>query len=152
MYLPRAEHRTERSTKDARDIAATAIAGGGRTILVVEDDAGVRAVTSAFLKELQFNVLVAENAAAAWPVLQANVASIDLLFTDVVMPGGANGIELAAQARQLRKDLRVLLTSGYSESFNSSSVVGELLPKPYREADLLAKLQQLFAAGQVVGE
>lgn len=78
--------------------------------------------------------------------LLRSTPAIDLLFSDVIMPGGISGVDLAAAARELCPETQVLLTSGYSESFVNSEELGELLPKPYREADLLSKLRKMFPA------
>lgn len=145
LYFPRSTAQADQRVPISPDRNKLTIAGRGRTILLVEDDAGVLAVTAALLHELEFTVLEASDGVKALQTLRANSANIDLLFTDIVMPGGMSGIELVARAREIRPDLRVLLTSGYSESFMDGEHHGPLLTKPYREADLLLKLTQLFA-------
>jgi CheY-like chemotaxis protein len=144
IYLPKAKKSAATRERVSHAVAPVTAIGLGRRLLLVEDDAGVRAVTAAFLKELQFTIMEADSGASALQILQQSPDSIDLLFSDVVMPGELSGIALAAAARKLRPDLRILLTSGYTESFHEGGEHNELLPKPYREADLLAKLQQFF--------
>ncbi|MBV8121872.1 MAG: response regulator, partial [Alphaproteobacteria bacterium] len=90
-----------------------ASARDGGTILVVKDDEEVPAVAAECLKELGYRVVTAVNAARA-PEILAGDQSIDLLFSDVVMPGGINGAQPAANARRVRPDLKVLLTSGHT--------------------------------------
>jgi CheY-like chemotaxis protein len=140
LYLPRTD--SVPSSLTASSAEAAQISGHNRMILLVEDDAGVRAVTAAALKELQFQVIEAASGHAALEILRNGGAQFDLLFTDIVMPGGISGLQLATEARNENPDLRVLFTSGYSNSYCGEQ--GELLPKPYRQADLVAKLAKLL--------
>ena len=115
--------------------------GGGETILVVDDKAPLRRVAMRQLRELGYRVLEAENATAALELMDRQ--NVDLLFTDVVMPGGTDGVELARQARQRRPALKVVLTSGFAEAhMNGSSRPlppdAPLLTKPYRREELAA--------------
>jgi len=113
---------------------------GGETILVVEDDSDVREVVALHLRNLGYRVLTASDGREALAALTAD-HSIDLMFTDLVMPNGVRGDELARRARDLRKGLRVVLTSGYPASAEPL-VRGELaadvgfLAKPYKAEDL----------------
>src|SRR4029077_5114125 len=90
---------------------------GAHAVLVVEDNAIVRSVAVARFEELGHTVLEAGSAAAALELL-ASAAPIDLLFTDVVIPGGMGGLDLARRALELRPGIRVIFTSGYAASFN----------------------------------
>jgi CheY-like chemotaxis protein len=136
IYLPRA-------TDQAEPLAPTApmapIDGGYETILIVEDDALVRTYVLAQIKSLGYRTLSATNAAEALALIDGDTP-IDLLFTDVVMPGGMNGRQLADEARKRRPDLKVLFTSGYTE--NAIVHHGRLDPgvlllaKPYRKQQL----------------
>ncbi|MBL6082849.1 response regulator, partial [Belnapia sp. T18] len=82
-------------------------------MLVVEDEPAVLDMAVESLRELGYGTLAARDAAEALEHLQSG-ERIDVLFSDVVMPGGVDGIQLAERARRLRPDLRILLTSGYS--------------------------------------
>ena len=119
---------------------------GSETILVVEDDDGVRQIAVHTLRNLGFHVLETANSNDALARL-ANNADIDLLFTDVGLPG-MNGRQLAEQARQLRPDLRVLFTTGYAR--NAIVHQGrldpgvELLPKPYTRERLAVKIREIL--------
>ena len=99
------------------------------------------------LGDLGYSVLKARDAASALTVIESGV-NIDLLFTDVVMPGGMNGAELAQAAQALRPGIKVLFTSGYSE--NAIMHHGRLDPgvnlitKPYRRAELALKLRKVL--------
>jgi PAS domain S-box-containing protein len=136
IYLPRA-------TDQAEPLVPTAptalIDGGHETILVVEDDALVRTYVLAQIKSLGYRTFSATNAAEALALIDSDTP-IDLLFTDVVMPGGMNGRQLADEARKRRPDLKVLFTSGYTE--NAIVHHGRLDPgvlllaKPYRKPQL----------------
>jgi PAS domain S-box-containing protein len=121
------------------------VPGGPETILVVEDDPLVRQHVIGVLETLGYRVLGAANGAEAIERLHAR-PDIDLLFTDVVMPGGMNGRELADAAQALRPDLPVLFTSGYTEDaivhHGRLDPDVHLLRKPYRRQELAAKLRQ----------
>ncbi len=120
------------------------IVGGTETVLVAEDDEQVRNIVVAMLVDLGYSVLKAKDASAALTIIESGVA-IDLLFTDVVMPGPLKSAEMARQARQRMPELAVLFTSGYTEN---SIVHGgrldpgvELLTKPYSREALARKIR-----------
>jgi PAS domain S-box-containing protein len=123
-------------------------AGRGELILLVEDDALVQQYTHSQLLQLGYRVLTANNAQEALELLQSH-PGIDLLFTDIMMPGGMNGDALARAARHQRPELPVLYTSGYAE--NAIVHQGRLEPgllllsKPFRRAELADKLRQALA-------
>ncbi len=123
-------------------------AAAGEVVLVVEDEPDVMAMAVESLAELGYETLTASDARTALGRLKGG-ERVDILFSDVVMPGGMNGVQLVAEARRLRPGLRVLLTSGYSASVNERQVPRDvpLLPKPYRREDLAAKLRLLADAG-----
>ena len=114
------------------------------TILVVDDDQQVREGVSAQLTSLGYRILVASNGLEALHVM-AHEPHIDLLLTDVVMPGGMNGREVAEEARLIDPKLKVLFTSGYFEgALLRNGALDEnvrLLSKPYRRKDLAQKVQ-----------
>jgi CheY-like chemotaxis protein len=114
-------------------------------VLLVEDDAGVRAVTAALLRELQFTIIEADSGSRALEIIERE-SDIDLLFTDIVMPGGINGFELGRLARERRPLLPVLYATGYTASFSAAEQGADILTKPYRESDLLGKLRALLPA------
>jgi PAS domain S-box-containing protein len=145
LYLPRSELVTQ-PVEATGETEAAGISGRDRTILLVEDDAGVRAVTAAMLKELQFTVIEADNGSHALDIVDRQ-PDIDLLFTDIVMPG-MNGFELGRLARERRPQLPVLYATGYSASYTATEKGADVLAKPYREADLLTKLRVLLTAQQ----
>jgi PAS domain S-box-containing protein len=144
IYLPR-------SFESLADIPVTltgAVLGGSETILVVEDDLQVQATVVDILRGLGYSVLKANDAQSALTVVKSGIP-IDLLFTDVVMPGELRSPELARQARALLPELEVLFTSGYTQN---AIVHGgrldpgvELLSKPYRREDLARKIRHLLA-------
>ncbi|MRV76567.1 response regulator [Duganella sp. FT92W] len=143
IYLPRSH--SEESHQPVREGREQEL-GGSETILVVEDDAGVRAVVLDMLAALGYRVLSAENGADAMELLKRQ--HVDLLFTDVVMPGALRSPELAVAAREMQPDIAVLFTSGYPQN---AIVHGgrldaglELLSKPYRREDLARKLRHVF--------
>ncbi|MFN3583094.1 response regulator [Phenylobacterium sp.] len=122
----------------------SAAVGGKERILLVEDDATVLALTLDVLTGLGYRVTSATNAAEALEVIQSD-AAIDLLFTDVVMPGGVSGVSLARTARELRPGLKVLLTSGFvGESQVLDGAEFPLLDKPYETAVMASMLRKLL--------
>jgi CheY-like chemotaxis protein len=113
--------------------------GRNETILVVEDSAGLRRVLTRQLTAAGYRVLAVENARTAIEHIETPEV-IDLLLTDIVMPGGMNGHELARVAVQLRPNLKTLLTTGFSDMANGGVVVPSstrILRKPYRKDELL---------------
>jgi CheY-like chemotaxis protein len=127
------------------DEEAANFTGQERTVLLVEDDAGVRAVTASLLRELQFTIIEADSGTRALEIIERE-PDIDLLFTDIVMPGGINGFELGRLARERRPQLPVLYATGYTASFSAAEQGADILTKPYRETDLLDKLRSLLPA------
>ena len=121
-----------------------AISGGSEKILAVEDDPAVLGLTVEMLKSLGYTVVTAPNAAKAMKVLRTD-RRIDLLFTDMVMPGGVSGLQLARQARELRPELPILLTSGYvGPAGQACTTEFPLIDKPYEQNLLAAKLRELL--------
>jgi CheY-like chemotaxis protein len=119
--------------------------GGTVTVLVVDDDAGVLDLAVHHLTALGYRVLPARSGEAALEVLGRAEARVDLLFTDIAMPGGMNGLVLAERARALRPGLRVLLASGYSDDLVARETPtpggSDVLAKPYRRADLAERVR-----------
>jgi len=122
---------------------------GSETILVVEDDDMVRSYVEGELKALGYRVIVTRHAPAALDILRGP-ESIDLLFTDVVMPGGMFGTELAKEAARLRPALKILLTSGHTEhpvdATDGDGREVRILNKPYRRHDLASMLRSALKA------
>jgi CheY-like chemotaxis protein len=114
-------------------------AHGSELVLVVEDEAEVRNIASAFLRSLGYRVIAVGSAGEALKELAAK-EDFALLFSDVMLGGGMNGIELAEAARSLRPRLGVLLTSGYDDpaavQLSTSHESFEMLRKPYRREQL----------------
>ncbi len=140
LLLPATEAKAEARAAPA----PVEVTGGDERILLVEDDPTVLALTLDVLTGLGYQVQTATNAAEALEILQAG-ADVDLLFTDVVMPGGVSGVSLARTARELRPDLRVLLTSGFvGDGQINEGREFPLLDKPYETPVLAATLRKLL--------
>jgi CheY-like chemotaxis protein len=124
--------------------------GGDETILVCEDDDGVRANSVESLRELGYDVLEAPDAQQALDVLDARCGKVDLLFTDVILPGGMMGSDLATKARERCPNLRVLFTTGYARDaivhHGRLDMGVELLTKPFAFDDLAAKVREMLDA------
>jgi PAS domain S-box-containing protein len=147
IYLPRLD--TDESAPAAEPLSRIAKGRDGETILAVEDDIDVRAHTSGILRELGYRVLEAANGVAALEIVQTH-PEIDLLFTDVGLPGGMNGRQLAGAARNLNRKMKVLFTTGYARD----AIVHagrldpgvQLIAKPFTYAALSAKVRDLLDA------
>jgi len=142
LYLPKASERLIEDEK--QQLIPLRGANGGETILVVEDDEAVLAMAIESLTDLGYRVLVAHDSQEALAIVKGP-ERIDILFSDIVMPGSINGAQLAVEARRLRSDIRVLLTSGYTAAAlgNEHGLAKELpiLSKPYRRDELAAQLR-----------
>jgi CheY-like chemotaxis protein len=142
IYLPRGGEVGDRTDPDKTAVVSF---GNGETVLVVEDDPDVRALTEAMLNNLGYRVLVAEDAWVGIKTLAAEVR-IDLLLSDVVLPGGMSGPDLAVRARALDPGIKILFMSGYAEKiFNNQSPLprdADLLRKPFRKHELAKRVQQ----------
>jgi PAS domain S-box-containing protein len=143
LYLPRAPDDAKVDSPPAGP--ADSATRGHEIVLVVEDEALVRRTVVGQLHALGYQVIEAESGAAALKLL-AGGAAVDLMFTDVVMPGGFDGQELARQARALRPGLRVLFTTGYTEDaalrHDRLAAGTQVLSKPYRRADLARRIRE----------
>jgi signal transduction histidine kinase/CheY-like chemotaxis protein len=142
LYLPR----TRRET-DILEQAAPPSEGGHESILVVEDDEGVRAAVSDMLTDLGYKVSRAENAESALAVLKT--LKPDLIFTDVVMPGAIHTRDFTRMAQEMHPGIRILYTSGYTQNaiVHNGKLDDDalLLSKPYRKDELARKLRSVFA-------
>lgn len=148
MYFPKSDRQTPSMPRPEPPRASAAASSvGNETILVVEDDADVLEVTLARLVDLGYGVRHAANAHEAIVLLNGD-GQISLLFSDIVLPGGMNGFELAAQAQRIRPGLKVLLTSGHAAaSLSQDRGTGlDILEKPYLEEELASRLRQVIGA------
>ncbi|MBV8506628.1 MAG: PAS domain-containing protein, partial [Alphaproteobacteria bacterium] len=140
LYLPRAESEIVEDQLPARERGGAR--GNGKTILVVEDQPDVLEVIQMFLDGLDYRILTATDGVAARKLLESDEA-IDLLLTDVVMPNGVSGLDLAKDARRLRQDLKIVLLSGYLRDIDNrpGGLTGLMfLEKPFRQTELADKL------------
>ena len=147
VYLPRVQTGEARSAANSADKPPAQ--AKGETILVVEDNSQVRTLTLERLKRLGFSTLEAENGPAALAILDQRL-KVDLVFSDVVMPGGMSGFELARAIRERWPGLRILLTSGFAEDVARSGVRAiddqRILRKPYSQAELAQTLREALDA------
>ena len=147
LYFPCADDSTTQVANQASDRTDSKASG---TVLVVEDDERVRRLTIARLKLIGYQVLEASDGAQALDMLTQGHA-VDLVFTDLIMPGGISGREVAARARQLKPGVKVLLTSGYAEELVHGDELEReklrILRKPYHQADLITALREVLARG-----
>ncbi|MFL4998323.1 MAG: PAS domain S-box protein [Microvirga sp.] len=143
MLLPAQETGIE--TSEEEDETERPARDSAGTVLIVEDEPAVLEVASDIFDSLGYDVVTATDANEAIKVLDGNL-SIDVLFSDVIMPNGMNGVELSRKAREMRPDLKILLASGYPMSALPSEGLGagvSFISKPYRWTELAEKLRGL---------
>jgi CheY-like chemotaxis protein len=145
LYLPRllGVSASEKTT----EIRPAVTHQGTETILLVEDDSDVRAFTSEILGEAGYRVLAAPDGPAALRVLEEN-KKVDLLFTDVGLPNGMNGRQLADETRKRWPDLRVLFTTGYARNaiihHGRLDQGVDLIVKPFTQTGLTTKVREVL--------
>jgi CheY-like chemotaxis protein len=146
LYLPQASGVADALPAEA---GISEFVGGDESILIVEDDALVREYVVTQINRLGYDTLAANNAAEALAIINGP-ERIDLLFTDVIMPGAMNGRQLAIEAQTLRPGLKFLYTSGYTENaivHHGRLDAGVLLlPKPYLSSDLARMIRTALAS------
>lgn len=142
LYLPKA---TQKPDAEIEDVRPQAIAAGSERILVAEDNDDLLDLISSMLSQSGYQVRCARNGAEALRMLK--MEDFDLLLSDIMMPNGINGIELAREARRLSKGIKVLLASGYAgEVLERHKAVGEfpLIDKPFYMSELAARLRLIL--------
>jgi PAS domain S-box-containing protein len=147
IYFPRTY--AVEAAEPVVDTAPLGQARGRELVLVVEDEEGMRNVTVRQLADLGYRTIEADTGPAALAVLE-NHPEVDLLFSDVIMPGGMNGYELAREARRRRPELKILMTSGFTARAQADAQIEEvgeadrleLLDKPFRKRDLAVRIRQ----------
>jgi len=127
---------------------------GNEVVLVVEDQVDVGDYAETVLAEFGYTVLRAENASEALELLDG-ADTIDLLFSDLIMPGGMNGVMLAREVKRRRPNMNVLLTTGYAESsierVDARGAEFELIQKPYKRTELATKVRQVLDGPTGIG-
>ncbi|MCK9751682.1 response regulator [Pseudomonas syringae pv. syringae] len=147
ILLPMHEGEAETVVFDDSPLQVPASSTSDETILVVDDEPAVRLLIAELLEDLGYIVLQAERGADALTILQSKVA-IDLLITDVGLPGGMNGRQVADAARDVRPDLKILFVTGYAENAALAHDTLEpgmhVLPKPFAIAELIGRVTELL--------
>ena len=147
VYLPRVEGEVVPEPAADSSVDSSEAAGGDETILLVEDEKSIRVTVRLFLQDMGYTVLAAESPKAALELVAAHTTAIDLLITDVIMPG-MNGRELADQLGAEFPDLKVLFISGYSgDAITRDGILDEgveFLPKPITRDRLAVKLREML--------
>jgi CheY-like chemotaxis protein len=145
LYLPLSGEAEDADQDDEHKLGSL-LTARGELVLVVEDDPRVRRVTVSRLEQLGYRILEAENGPQAVNVL-ARHPDVDLLFTDIIMPGGMTGTDLAREVRARNPNMKVLFTSGYAEPevLRQGRVHDdEWIKKPYTAANLARKLRDVL--------
>jgi signal transduction histidine kinase/CheY-like chemotaxis protein len=145
IYLPPSPKSLSEQVAVNQLLVASATRTG--TILLVEDDSGVLALVIEMLSDLGYRVITASDAHGALEIVRRG-EPIDLILTDIVMPGGKTGVHLAAEARALRPDIKILLTSGYPGEalarHEPMDIEWPMIAKPFRQPELAIRLQNLL--------
>jgi CheY-like chemotaxis protein len=143
LYLPKA---TQTPDAEEADIQTQTVPTGSERVLVVDDDENLLEVTSAMLNQYGYQVLCAGSGEEAIRILES-CQQFEVLFSDVVMPSGISGVELAREAKRLSKGIKILLTSGNAKdvlerhrAFDEFPIIG----KPFRRADLAHRLRSIL--------
>jgi CheY-like chemotaxis protein len=127
---------------------------GTETILIVDDREDVAELARTILRDFGYTTLTASNAREALEILDSS-GRVDLLFTDLIMPGGMNGVLLAREARRRQPRLKVLLATGYAEASLERTDIGgsefDLLNKPYRRTELVRRVRAILDGPTGVG-
>jgi two-component system cell cycle sensor histidine kinase/response regulator CckA len=146
LYLPRAM--TAPPVQEGPVETPKSLPRGTETILVAEDNAELRRTAVEQLEKLGYQVLAAQSGEAALALLQGK-EPVELLFSDIVMTGKVTGTDLVSEARKLRPNIRILLTTGYAEKAVTDANRGELqiLRKPYRRRELAIKIRSILDQG-----
>jgi len=143
IYLPRAERRTSERADPSGPLSAE----GSETILLVEDQPDVRSVAARGLQRFGYRVLLASSGEEALKMLEAHTGVIEIMVTDVVMPG-MGGRDLAGRVRHIRPEMPILFTSGYADDTLLRDADDQrevaLLVKPYTASDLAGKVRQVL--------
>jgi len=144
IYLPRSASAASRTAVVSND--EEPLPRGTETVLVVDDEADLRTLAVDYLADLGYRTVAAESAAHALEILD-KTDGIDLLFTDVLMPGGMNGYDLAQRAMQRHPNLKILLTSGFTRHSTDPGLAGlsnGLLAKPFRKTELAHRVREVL--------
>ncbi len=146
LYFPAVKSAPEppKRTPSVTDLSSN---GTGQVVLVVEDNPKVRRLSVERIRDLGYQALEASNGDLAFEILQTG-AHVDLVFSDLVMPGSLNGYDLAARIKEHFPSTKILLTSGYASDVVTGRLGGsgdyDVLHKPFRQAELARRLQALF--------
>ena len=148
FYLPCAA--AELMADQSSDDAMVALRRGEETVLIVEDDIAVRALACSMLQDLGYTVIEAADAEGARETLEVH-ADVDLVFSDIVMPGAFGGLDLARWLLERRPEVAIVLTSGYSSHYDDpDKIVARVgfIHKPYHQAELSARLREALERRQ----
>ncbi len=147
LLLPRGEPAEDQSLPFPRKENADPL-GNGERILVVEDDEDLRRLTCLLLRELGYEVEIAGSAQEAYENLQEAEKPFDLLLSDVVLPGGQSGLDLASQAESLNPSLKTVFMSGYPEQAlrrkGADRSMNKIIEKPFRQSELAQFLRSVL--------
>jgi nitrogen-specific signal transduction histidine kinase/ActR/RegA family two-component response regulator len=147
IFLPLAERRAVSAVAPGLFTAS----GGNERILLVEDEDAVRIVAAAILRRLGYEVFMASDGAAALSLWEQSDKKFDLLLTDMVMPGGIGGLQLASELRKLQPSLKVIIMSGYNEQIMEGGALRSsgflFLSKPFETSTLSSLMRQALGDG-----
>lgn len=144
IYLPRAVDETEFARTEIDPDRIMVLPRGNEQVLVVDDELDLLNLTGEYISSLGYKIYKAVNAKDALEILKTE--KIDLVFSDVVMPGGMNGYELADKIEEKYPDVKVLLSSGYIGKSSKTGFKGVVVNKPYTRRDVAFQIRETFDA------
>ena len=151
LLFPASDQKAE---EEAKPTIRAADRHGTETVLVVDDRPDVAAVAGTILEDFGYKVMVVDSPRTAIEILDSE-ARIDVLFTDLIMPGGMNGVMLARAARERQPKIKVLLTTGYAEASLERTDAGgtefEIINKPYKRMELARRVRRVIDGPTGVG-
>ncbi|BAU90298.1 histidine kinase [Methylorubrum populi] len=154
LLFPASDQKAEKSEDEQKPSIRAADRHGTETVLVVDDRPDVAATAGIILEDFGYKVTVVDGSKAALDILDGE-GRIDLLFTDLIMPGGMNGVMLARAARERQPKIKVLLTTGYAEASLERTDAGgtefEIINKPYKRMELARRVRRVIDGPTGVG-
>ncbi|MCB1680792.1 MAG: response regulator [Alphaproteobacteria bacterium] len=146
IFIPREDvKKEEKSSEEAQEFSP--VTGGHETILVVEDEEDIRFLARTILQEYGYTILEASSGQEAIDVVLREKQNIDMLFTDITMPGEINGVQAAARIQSLRPDIKLIFSTGYmSGTLPDMDLAGRypMINKPYQPEELLSMIRKTF--------
>jgi CheY-like chemotaxis protein len=149
IFLPASSRTAVAESAKPAKAAESAVRGGSEKILIVEDEAGLRAIVEQILKQYKYDVVVASSGVEALRVWDEYHGNFDMLLTDMIMPGGMTGRELAEELKRRKPELKIIYSSGYSPDLIGKDLAQDnvtIVSKPYLPSQLARVIREKLDA------